>query len=62
MNLYSKQKQTHRETKLMITKGIGNGEGQNINRNMGLTDTNCIPKQKAWREFAKVQKIIFNNL
>ena len=43
---------------LWLPKGIGSGEGQNINRNMRLTDTNYYTqKEKAIRTFAKVQKL-----
>ena len=38
MNVYAKQKQTHREN-LWLPRGRGKGEGQI--RGMGLTDTNC---------------------
>ena len=41
---------------LWLPKGIGSGQGQNINRNLGLTDTNY------YMQKGKVQKIIFNNL
>ena len=41
MNLFTKQKQTHRHRKQIYSYQRGQAEGKGQIRNMGLTDTNC---------------------